>query len=147
MSIKYRWKCEDTKCWFGVRFVIFLLEIHLTNGMTPKTLEKCGEEVNITIGFNVDSVIFKMGIIIVASQSVLAYFYCKILCAKPEKHKIDIYWWEGYQSIDMSICGQISISVISVVSICIIIHHRHALKVCPVSGPYQLYAIMDTNLV
>ena len=43
---------------------------------------------NIIIGFNVDKVIFKMGIIDLASQSVLVFF-CKILCAKPEKHNID----------------------------------------------------------
>ena len=30
-----------------------------------------------------------MGIIDIASQSVLAVFFCKILCAKPEKHNID----------------------------------------------------------
>ena len=40
-------------------------------------LEKCDEQVNITIRFNVDNVIFKMGIIILASQSVLAIFFCK----------------------------------------------------------------------
>ena len=81
-------------------------------------LEKCGEQVNVTIGFNVDNAIFIMGFIILASQSVSAVFFCKILCAKPEKHDIHIYLQEGYQSIDMSIRGQISISVISVVWIC-----------------------------
>ena len=86
--------------------------------MTPKTLGKCGQQVNITIRFNIDCVIFKMGIIILASQSVLAVFFCKILCSKPAKHDIEIYRWEGYQRIDMSIGWQISISVISVVYIC-----------------------------
>ena len=86
--------------------------------MIPKMLEKCGEQVNVTIGFNVDNVIFIMGFIILASQSVSAMFFCKLLCAKPEKHDIDIYRQEGYQSIDMSISGQILISVISVVWIC-----------------------------
>ena len=52
------------------------MKIHLTNGMTPKMLEKYGEQVNITIGFNVDNVIFKIGIIILASHSVLAVFLC-----------------------------------------------------------------------
>ena len=37
---------------------------------------------------------------------------------------IDIYRWEGYQSIDMSISGQISISVILVVSICSTVHRK-----------------------
>ena len=72
--------------------------------MTSKMLKKCGEQVN-TIGFNVDKDIFKIGIIILPSQSVLAVFFCKILCAKPEEHAIDMYQLEGYQSIDMSIGG------------------------------------------
>ena len=82
---------KTKKRWFGIKFVLFLAKIHLANGMTPKMLEKCSEQVNITIEFNVDIVIFKMGIIILASQSVLAVFFCKILCSKPEKHDIDIY--------------------------------------------------------
>ena len=107
------------KCWFGVRFVLFLAKIHLANDMTAKMLEKYGEQVNIIIGFNVNEVIFNVGIIILACQSVLAVFFCKILCARFEKkNDIDIYWWEGYQSNDMSIGGQISISMILVVSIC-----------------------------
>ena len=109
---------KTKKCWFGVRFVLLLVNIHLANGMTPKMLEKCGQEVNITIGFSVDNVIFKMGIIILASQSASAIFFYKILGAKPEKQGINIYRWEGYQSIDKSIGGQISISVILVASIC-----------------------------
>ena len=52
---------------------------------------------------------------------MLAEFSCKILRTKPERFKVDIYW-EGYQSIDISICGQILISVILVVSICSTIH-------------------------
>ena len=72
-----------------MRFVLFLAKIQLTNGMTPKMLEECGEQVNITIGFSVDNVIFRTGIIMIANQSVLAMFRWKILCAKPEKHDID----------------------------------------------------------
>ena len=33
-------------------------------------MENCGEQVNITIGLNVNNVIFKMGIIILVSQSL-----------------------------------------------------------------------------
>ena len=40
---------------------------------------------NITIGFNADDVIFKMRILILASQRVLAVFFYKIFSAKPEK--------------------------------------------------------------
>ena len=50
---------KSKKCWSGVKFVLFLVKIHLANGMTPEILEKCGEQVNITIGFNVDNVISK----------------------------------------------------------------------------------------
>ena len=74
---------------------------------------KCGEQVNITIGFSVDDVIFKMGIIILASQSVLAVSFYKILCAKPEKkHGIDIYRWGRYQSIDATNVDLIDIASI-----------------------------------
>ena len=68
-------------------------------------LEICGDQVNITIGFNVDNIIFKMGIIILESQSVLVFF-CKILCAKPEKHYIDIYIY-AYIYINISM-GRVS---------------------------------------
>ena len=51
--------------------------IHLANGMIPKMLEKCCEQVNITNGFNVDNVIFKKKSIILANQSVLAVFSAK----------------------------------------------------------------------
>ena len=58
--------------------MLFLANIHLANGMTPKMLEKCGEQVNIiTFGFNVYYLIFKVGISTLASQSVLAVFFCK----------------------------------------------------------------------
>ena len=69
--------------------MLYLTKIHLANGVTPKMLKKCGEQGNITI--NVDNVIFKMGNIILAIRSVLAVFFCKILCAKSEKNDIDIY--------------------------------------------------------
>ena len=58
ISIKYRWKYGDKKSWFRVR----LVKIHQAN-----IFEKCGEQVNITIGFSVDNVILKMGIIILAN--------------------------------------------------------------------------------
>ena len=72
--------------------------------MTPKMLEKCSEQMNITIGFNVDNIIFKLEIIIIASQSVLAVvFFAK-------------YFVQTLKN--MSIGGQILISVISVVLVC-----------------------------
>ena len=72
--------------------MLFLAKIHLKNGVITKMFGNYGERVNITMGLNVDDAIFKMGIIILASQSVLAVFFCKMLCAKPEKkHDIDIY--------------------------------------------------------
>ena len=44
-------------------------------------LENCGEQVNITIGLIVNNIIFKMGIIIVASQKcVRSIFLQNILC-------------------------------------------------------------------
>ena len=46
-----------------VRFVLFLAKIHLANGMIPKMMENCGEQVNIAIELNVNNVTFKMGII------------------------------------------------------------------------------------
>ena len=90
---KISFKIWRKKCWFRGRFVLFLAKIHSANAMTPELLEKCGEQVNITIGFNVDNVIFKMGIIILASQSVLAVFICKIVCAKTWKTQ---HQWERY---------------------------------------------------
>ena len=54
-----------------------------------------------------------MGIIILASKSVLTVVFCKIFGAKPEKITFDAYRWEGYKGINMSTDGQISISVIS----------------------------------
>ena len=97
--------------------------------MTPIMLEECGEQVNITIGSNVDNVVYKMRIIILASRSISEVFFYKILCANPEKYDIDIYRWEGYQSIDMNIGGQISVSVISVVLICSTSYAIHDIKV------------------
>ena len=63
--------------------------------MTTKMLEKYGEQVNMTIWFNVDN-LYKMGIIILASQSVLAVFFYKNTLCKAWKHAIDIYRCEGY---------------------------------------------------
>ena len=52
--------------WDG--FVLFLAKIHMANGITSKSLEKCGEQVNITFGFNKDNIIFKMEGIILESR-------------------------------------------------------------------------------
>ena len=90
------------KCWFRVRFMLFLAKIHLANGMTPKILKKSVEQVNIALGFNVDDVILEMGIIILSSKNMLVFF-CKILCAKPEKHDIDIYIYIDEKDIKVSI--------------------------------------------
>ena len=46
---------RQKKWWFG----LFLAKFHPANGMTPKMLENCGEQVYITIGFNIDNVIFQ----------------------------------------------------------------------------------------
>ena len=71
--------------------MVFLAKIRLANGMTPKVLEKCGERVIVTIGFNVVNVIFRIGIIILESQRVLTVFFWKnTFCAKLEKHEIDM---------------------------------------------------------
>ena len=77
---KYHWKYEDKKCWFRVRFGSFLMKILLAHGITPKKLERCDEQMNITIGFSADNVIFKMGIIILASQIVISVFLQNTLC-------------------------------------------------------------------
>ena len=53
-------------------------------------LEKCGEQVNVTIWFNVDNV-YKMEIIISASQSVLAVFFDKNTLCKAWKNMASIY--------------------------------------------------------
>ena len=70
------------KCWFGVRFVLFLVKIHLADSMWW-----AGEYMYMYY----HSIIFKMGIIFLASQSVLVVFFCKTLCAKSKKNDIDIH--------------------------------------------------------
>ena len=66
-----------------------------SNNVILEMVEICGGKMNITIVFNVDGVIFKMWIIILATQNVLTVFSFKIW-----KYDIDIciYWyqWEGY---------------------------------------------------
>ena len=42
-----------------------------------------------------------MGINSLANQSVLAAFFYKIFCAKPEKPDIDLHQWVEYQIIDI----------------------------------------------
>ena len=60
-------------------------------------LEICGGKMNITIGFNVDCVIFKMWNIILATQNVLAVFFSEMLAAKSEKYDINnVYWGKSY---------------------------------------------------
>ena len=73
-----------------------LAEIHLANEVIPKMLENRAGKMNTTIRLNVDGVILKMLITILPSQNVLGVFSHKILAARPEKHNIDIYRWEGY---------------------------------------------------
>ena len=51
-------------------------------------LENCAGEIDITIGLNVDGVIFVMWIIILPSQNVFELFLSKILASKSEKHNI-----------------------------------------------------------
>ena len=53
--------------------------------MIPKMLENCAGEIDITIGLNVDGVIFVMWIIILPSQNVFELFLSKILATKSEK--------------------------------------------------------------
>ena len=53
-------------------------------------LTKCGEQMNMQYHFNVDNAIFKIGIIILASQSVLAVFFLQNTLCKPEEHDINI---------------------------------------------------------
>ena len=66
-------------------------------------MENCGEQVNITIGLNVNNIIFNMGIIILVSQSLKAVYFCKILCAKREKYDIDIDGKDIRVSIQVSV--------------------------------------------
>ena len=56
--------------------MLLLAKSHLANGLIPKMFEKnFVEQVNITIGFNKDDVILKVGMIILAKQCV------NIICA------------------------------------------------------------------
>ena len=38
--------------------MVFLAKIHLANGMIPQMMENCGEQVNITIGLNVNNILY-----------------------------------------------------------------------------------------
>ena len=63
--------------------MIFICKWH-----DSQILENCASEIDITIGLNVDGVIFVMWIIILPSQNVLELFLSKILASKSEKHNI-----------------------------------------------------------
>ena len=107
------------KCWFGVRFVLLLAKVYLANGMTPKILQKCGEQVAYYHWIQCRYYYIQNGNYYSSKlKCVSSLFFCKILRAKSEKHVIDIYLWEGYQSINVSISGQISVLVILVISLC-----------------------------
>ena len=73
--------CGTKNADLGLDLCYFLRRFNWQMAWLPKCWERCGEQVNITIEFNVDNAIFKMGVIILASQSVLAVFFCKILHA------------------------------------------------------------------
>ena len=78
--MKYRWKYEDKIVDLGLDLCYFS-EDSSGKWYDSKNVGKSGEH---RIGFNVDNVIFKKGIIILTSQSVQAVFFCKIYWAKPE---------------------------------------------------------------
>ena len=72
--------------------MLLLDKINLANGVIPKMSEKTwANRWLLTIGFNVDDVILKVGMIILANQCVLALFVLQTALWKPEKHDIDIY--------------------------------------------------------